>query len=119
MEAVGRMSLAGETGVGPSAKLVEAAHEFEGQLMKELLGPLTAGGAPGDDGGDDSEAGSSGALGEFAAEALGQSLSSRGGFGIADRIMRELTRPGNQCHGEKVIPARHKNTVVRDSGGLK
>ena len=30
------------------------------------------------------EAGSGGALGEFASEALGQALSQRGGFGIAE-----------------------------------
>jgi Rod binding domain-containing protein len=75
--------------------LVHAAHEFEGQLMKELLRPLTDSDANAD--GDD--AGSSGALGEFAAEAMGQALSMRGGFGIADRIVRELSGPGNRERG--------------------
>ena len=46
----------------------------------------------------DSGAGSNGALGEFASETLGQGLSERGGFGIADRIIQELSHTGNQ-HG--------------------
>jgi Rod binding domain-containing protein len=39
------------------------------------------------------DTGSGGALGEFASEALGQALSERGGFGIADRIVKELSHP--------------------------
>jgi Rod binding domain-containing protein len=71
-------------------RLVQAAHEFEAQLMKELLHPLTNA-----EDGDDSDAGSAGALGDFAAEALGQSLSTRGGLGIATSIMHSLSRNGN------------------------
>jgi len=51
------------------SKLVKAAHEFEGQMMKELLKPMTASdgltGTDANDSGDsDSISGSSGALGE-------------------------------------------------------
>ena len=74
----------------PSPRLVRAAHEFEGQMMKELLKPLTdSDGLTGDD--TDGGFGSGGGvLGEFAGEALGQALSQRGGFGIADRIIGQL-----------------------------
>jgi Rod binding domain-containing protein len=79
----------------PQPKLVRAAHEFEGQMMKELLKPMTAGnGLTGDD--DDSDSGSGGALGEFASEALGKALSERGGFGIANQIVKELSHSGNR-----------------------
>ncbi len=76
----------------PSPKLVHAAHEFEAQMMKELLKPLTnsdplTGDDEGADGVLDSGAGSGGTLGEFASESLGKALSERGGFGIADRIL--------------------------------
>ena len=84
-----------------SPRLVKAAHEFEGQMMKELLKPMTRSCGLTREGSDDSDTGSSGALGEFAAEALGQALSERGGFGIADRIVRELTLTGNQHRGGK------------------
>ena len=45
--------------------------------------------------------GSGGALGEFASEALGQALSQRGGFGIADRIVKELSHSGNRNESGK------------------
>ena len=72
-------------------RLIRAAHEFEGQMLKELLKPLTAG-----DGltGDEADS-SKGILGEYASEALGKALSEQGGFGIADRILHDLSRSGN------------------------
>jgi Rod binding domain-containing protein len=100
LEDAGR--LAGNEQSGPSPRLVAAAHEFEGQMMKELLEPMTrSGGLSGEDGDDDAGTGSGGALSEFAAEALGQSLSQHGGFGIADRIVRELAGSGNRRAGGK------------------
>jgi Rod binding domain-containing protein len=87
----------------PSPRLVRAAHEFEGQMMKELLKPMTNGDAlTGAEDDSDSGTGAGGALGEFASEALGQSLSERGGFGIADRIIKELSHTGNRHPSGKV-----------------
>jgi len=108
---------------GPDPKLVKAAHEFEGQMMKELLQPMMQGDAlTGDeDGGDDdssglglgSGSGSGGALGEFASESLGQALSQRGGFGIANQIIAELSRNRTQRVTNKVTGDLHGNTVMR------
>jgi len=85
----------GETGNAVSSPLlVKAAHEFEGQMMKELLEPLTAADDLAGDGGEDGDTGSGSALGEYASEALGQALSERGGFGIANRIVHELSHSG-------------------------
>ena len=103
----------------PSPRLVQAAHEFEGQMMKELLAPMMDGDAltgaedPGADLSGGSDGGSTGALGEFASEALGRALSERGGLGIADRIVKELSRSGNHHENGKVIRNLHGNTVVR------
>lgn len=91
-----------------SPRLVKAAHEFEGQMMKELLQPMMAVQDDGDD-----ASGSGGALGEFAAEALGQGLSQQGGFGIADRIVGELSHSGNASHAGKVTANQHGDTVMR------
>jgi Rod binding domain-containing protein len=89
--------VAGQEIEKPSPRLVKAAHEFEGQMMKELLTPLTAGNSlEGLEDGDEDDAGSGGALGEFASEALGQALSESGGFGVAERIIRELSHSGNK-----------------------
>ena len=76
--------------------------------MKELLKPMTNGDPlTGTDEDSDSGAGSGGALGEFASETLGQSLSERGGFGIANRIIQELSRSGNQAVSGKVTKNRN------------
>ena len=80
---------------GPPPRLVHAAHEFEAQMMQELLQPLTSGeGLGGEEG--DSDSGSNGALGEFASESLGRALSEHGGFGIAQQIVRELSPASNR-----------------------
>ena len=97
---------AGQAQAGPSPKLVHAAHEFEGQMMKELLKPMTGGDVLfGDDDADQAGTGSGDALGEFAAEALGQALSEHGGLGIADRIIKELSHrtpdPSNRAQAKR------------------
>jgi hypothetical protein len=76
----------------PPPRLVRAAHEFEAQLMKELLRPMTESGSlTGDDDGDGR--GGAGTLGEFASESLAGALSASGGFGIANRILGEIPVP--------------------------
>ena len=70
----------------PEPRLFKAAHEFEAQLMKELLAPMVH--AASTD--DESDSGSAGALGDFAGQALGEAISLRGGLGIADSILRQL-----------------------------
>src|SRR5208282_1850844 len=79
--------------VAPQPRLVRAAHEFEAQMMKELLKPMTGSSSLT---GEDEDSGSSGALGEFASEALGRALSEQGGLGIANSIIRDLTASGNR-----------------------
>lgn len=113
---IGGDLVAGRAEGAVSPRLVKAAHEFEGQMMKELLKPMTGGDAlsdPGDD--SNSGEGSTGALGEFASESLGQALSARGGFGIANRIVGELSQSGNRSESGKVTGNLHGNTVMRAS----
>ena len=98
----------------PQPRLVKAAHEFEAQMMKELMKPLSDGasltGADAD--GDDAE-GSGGALGEFAQEALGRALSEHGGFGIATSIVKQLSHAGNQNGTASVTGKLHVDTVIK------
>lgn len=83
----------------PSPRLINAAHEFEAQMMKELLKPLTENdGLTGD---EDAGPGSAGALGEFASEALGRAISDQGGLGIASHIVQNLAhRSEGRTSGE-------------------
>jgi Rod binding domain-containing protein len=94
LHAVGGPVMPNTPGTNSEPRLIRAAHEFEGQMLKELLKPLTSTGLSGAGENGDSEDGSSGILGEFASEALGQALSEHGGFGIADRILGQLSRSG-------------------------
>jgi len=96
----------------PPSRLVSAAHEFEAQMMKELLQPLTAGdGLTGSE--DGSAAGAQGALGEYASEALAGSLSDHGGFGIAHRIIQSLSHSGNHAESGEVTEIQHRNTAIK------
>jgi Rod binding domain-containing protein len=95
----------GNDGTSPQPRLVQAAREFEAQMMKELLKPMTAKSILA---GADSEPGSGDALGEFGAEALGRALSDHGGFGIANRIVRDLSQSSNR----NVTGNEHDDTVI-------
>jgi Rod binding domain-containing protein len=98
----------------PQPRLVRAAHEFEAQMMKELMKPLNRGNAlTGSDDDDDEDSGSAGALGEFAAEALGRALSEQGGFGIASSIVKQLSSSGNQNGTVPVTGKMPVNTVIK------
>ncbi len=119
--AIGEAGILGGAGQAPSPRLVRAAHEFEGQMMKELLKPMTSDellpGASDDAG---SDGGSGGALGEFASEALGQALSERGGFGIADRILKTLSPAGNHASADTSVTGNlHANTAMKPLKSLK
>jgi Rod binding domain-containing protein len=96
----------------PQPRLVKAAHEFEAQMMKELMKPMTQGSSlTGEE--DDSESGSGGALGEYSSEALARELSDQGGFGIATRIVKDLSHSGNQSVTAKVTGNLHNDTVIK------
>ncbi len=105
----GTLLAQGTAQVAPQPRLVHAAHEFEAQLMKELLKPLEEGDALTGDGGEDSSS-STGALGEFATETLGQALSEQGGLGIANDLVRTLSHNGTGTQGAKVTRNEHRNT---------
>ena len=99
----------------PQPRLVRAAHEFEAQMMKELIKPLNQGNdIPGSDS-DEDDSGSAGALGEFASEALGRALSDGGGFGIASSIVKQLTPASNHNGKPPVTGNLRSNTVIKNA----
>jgi Rod binding domain-containing protein len=112
-------SATGSAASVPQPRLVRAAHEFEGMMMKELLKPMTGSDGESDSmtGGDG--AGSMGVLGDFATEALGQALSQRGGMGIANSILHSLSHSGTSgagdAHGGKVTGKITSDTVMSNS----
>jgi Rod binding domain-containing protein len=103
----------GHTGTS-QPRLVHAAHEFEAQMMKELLKPMTGVSSLSDEDQDAGESfGAGGALGEFASEALGRALSEQGGFGIARKILQDLSHSGNPYQSTPVTGEMHGNTVIK------
>ncbi|MGB8260781.1 MAG: hypothetical protein WCE75_10545 [Terracidiphilus sp.] len=96
-------------GQGAQPRLVHAAHEFEAQMMKELLGPLTEG-----DGltGEEKDAGG-GALSDFARDALGRGISEQGGLGIARSILHSLSGSGNAHAPTAVTAGTNRNTEMK------
>jgi len=101
----------------PQPRLVRAAHEFEAQMMQELMKPLTRGSSlTGEDEDSGDSSGSSGALGEFATEALGRALSERGGFGIAKSVLKDLSHSGNKPVS---IPVTGNSTESTKMGASK
>jgi Rod binding domain-containing protein len=93
----------------PQPRLVKAAHEFEAQMMKELMKPMTGGASLT---GEEDDSGSGSALGEYASEALGRALSEHGGFGIAKSIVQDLSHAGSQKGTVPVTGILHGNTVI-------
>lgn len=103
-----------------NARLMRAAQEFEGQMMKELMRPLNRQSASClSDSNDDGDSSPEGALGDFASDALAQALSVRGGFGIASRIVRELSSTGNQNETVPVTGRPLVDTRVNFLKGLQ
>lgn len=95
----------------PQPRLVRAAHEFEAQMMKELLEPMTKNqGLLGD---QDDASGFQGALGEYASEALALGLSERGGLGIAKQIIEHFSPSGNQTASGEVTGNLQSGTTLR------
>jgi Rod binding domain-containing protein len=96
----------------PQPRLVRAAHEFEAQMMKELLEPLTqSSGLGGDD--SDTGAGSAGALGEYATESLAQAMSQQGGLGIATSLIQSLSHSGTSPQTSHVIGNQHEDAEIK------
>ncbi len=93
-------------------RLVQAAHEFEASMMRELLAPLEHG----HDlvGEEEDGTGSSDALGSFAGEALGKAISEHGGLGIAKSILHKLTSESNHS-GNSPVPAGQRRTTTQSS----
>ncbi len=103
-----------DTQTGPSPRLLRAAHEFEAQMLKELLKPVSKGsGLLGDEDGSGEEGG--GVLSEFASEAFAGAMSAQGGFGIARQIVRDLSHSGNRSAMTPVIGNLQFDTGIRRS----
>jgi flagellar protein FlgJ len=83
------------------AKLVDAAQQFEGIFLQELLKPMQSGkdGLSGEDASDSS----TDTLQSYSTEAVARAISSRGGFGIASQVIQQLERSSIQNENNQKI----------------
>jgi flagellar protein FlgJ len=81
------------------AKLVDAAQQFEAMMLQELLKPMQHGqsGWGEEEKNDDS---ASDTMSSFGTESIAKAISKGGGFGIARRVVRQVTQERQQ-HSER------------------
>lgn len=73
------------------AKLVDAAQQFEATMLQELLKPMQHGQSSwGDE--EKSEDSASDTMSSFGTEAIAKAISKDGGFGIAQRVVEQVTQ---------------------------
>ena len=70
-------------------KLVDGARQFEAMMLQEMLKPLDFGSSPEEGGEHQGGAGES--LRGFGMEAMAKAIATRGGFGVAREIIRQVT----------------------------
>lgn len=73
----------------PDPKLVDGARQFEAMMLQKLLKPLQFGASP--DNGEESAGGAGETVRSFGTEAIAKAIATRGGFGVAREIVRQVT----------------------------
>ena len=77
------------------AKLVDAAQQFEATMLQELLKPMQHG-QDSWGGEETSEDSASDTISSFGTEAIAKAISKGGGFGIARRVVEQVTQEHQQ-----------------------
>jgi Rod binding domain-containing protein len=73
-----------------TAKLAEAAQQFEAMMLNELLKPMHFG-AGVDEGAEEGSGGAADTIRGMGTDALGKALSAHGGMGVARQIVKQVT----------------------------
>ena len=81
------------------AKLVDAAHQFEGMLLQEMLKGMQSGKDELGGGGDDGD-NSGDTLRSLGTEAVAKAISMQGGIGLAKLVIAKVTK-------ESDVPGHH------------
>jgi Rod binding domain-containing protein len=83
------------------AKLTDAAQQFEGMLLEEMLKPLRSGNEDGDGSREkDSDSGTD-TINSFGVEAVAKAISRSGGLGIARQILQQVTGEQERLQSHK------------------
>lgn len=71
-------------------KLTDAAQQFEGMLLQEMLKPVKEHGFCEGDGGDKEGGGFADTLSSYGTEAMATAIAKSGGLGIAKRVVAQV-----------------------------
>jgi flagellar protein FlgJ len=88
------------------AKLVDAAQQFEGMMLQEMLKPMRGG--QDSWGGDvkNDEDSASDTISSFGTEALAKSISQKGGFGIAKKVISQVEQEHQRNSEKKTLSTK-------------
>lgn len=80
-------------------RLTDAAQQFEGMLLQEMLKPLRSGRDDGglSGGGSDSDSGTD-TINSFGIEAVAKAISQGGGLGIARQVIQQVSSEHDKVH---------------------
>lgn len=93
------------------AKLTDAAQQFEGMLLEEMLKPLRSGNKDeGMSGEEDSDSGTD-TINSFGVEAVAKAISRGGGLGIARQILQQVTGEQERLQSHK----SHESFITKKS----
>lgn len=87
----GAQPVSPDPGAAKHAKLVDAAQQFEGMMLQELLKGMQSGKNELSGDGEDSGGGASDTLRSFGTEAVARAIAKSGGLGIAQQIVAKVT----------------------------
>ena len=80
-----------EAGAREHSRLVEAAQQFEGMMMQEMMKPLQSSENKWDSGDNDADR-SMDTLSSYGTQVVATAISKGGGLGIAKRVVEQVTQ---------------------------
>jgi flagellar protein FlgJ len=78
-------------------KLMDAAQQFEGMLLQEMLKPLRSGQGGDEEGSGEDDSGND-TINSFGVEAVAKAISQSGGLGIARQVMQQVSSEHDRTH---------------------
>ena len=97
--------------IGTRAKLTDAAQQFEGMLLQEMLKPLRTGSENGDIGVEEDSDSGTDTINSFGVEAVANAISRSGGLGIARQVLQQVTGEEERLQSHKI----HEISTTRKS----
>jgi Rod binding domain-containing protein len=92
------------------ARLADAAHQFEGMLLQEMLKPMRT--TDSDDTWSSEERGSDGSedtINSFGVEAVATAIAKGGGLGIARQVIQQVTAEHNKMQPKTTSIDPHRS----------